>query len=57
MSIGSLIYVVIGAIVASAHHYFANADTLRPVVSAALAVVLWPLVLLGIDLHIPAGSA
>jgi hypothetical protein len=27
-------------------------STLKPLVSALLAVVLWPLLLLGIDLHI-----
>ena len=50
--IGSLIYVVIGLFVASSHHYFTHADTLKPVLSALLAVALWPLLLLGINLHI-----
>ncbi|MGI8557626.1 MAG: hypothetical protein ACR2ND_04865 [Solirubrobacteraceae bacterium] len=50
--IGSLIYVVIGVVVASSHHYFTHADTLKPIASAVLAVALWPLLLLGIDLHI-----
>jgi len=50
--IGSLIYVVIGVVVASSHHYFTHADKLRPLASAVLAVALWPLLLLGISLHI-----
>jgi len=50
--IGSLIYVVIGLIVASSHHYFTHVDKLKPLVSAVLAVALWPLLLLGISLHI-----
>jgi hypothetical protein len=50
--IGSLIYVVIGVVVASAHHYFTHVSTLKPIVSAVLAIALWPLLLLGIDLHI-----
>jgi len=50
--IGSLIYLVIGLIVASSHHYFAHADKLKPLLSAVLAVALWPLLLLGISLHI-----
>ena len=50
--IGSLIYVVIGLIVASSHHYFTHADKLKPLASAVLAVALWPLLLLGISLHI-----
>lgn len=50
--IGSLIYVIIGVVVASANHYFAHVNTLKPVISALLAIVLWPLVLLGINLHV-----
>lgn len=48
----SLIYVVVGVIVASSHHYFEHASTLKALLSALLAVVLWPLLLLGINLHI-----
>lgn len=47
-----LIYVVVGVVVASAHHYFAHAAALKPIVSAVLAVLLWPLLLLGISLHV-----
>ena len=52
ISLGAVVYLVVGAIVASSHHYFAHVNTLRQFVSAVLAVVLWPLILLGIDLHI-----
>lgn len=48
----TLVYLVTGAVVASTHHYYENANTARAVGSAALAVALWPLLLLGIDLHI-----
>ena len=48
----SLVYLVVGVIVASSHHYFAHVTTLKPLLSAVLAVLLWPLLLLGIDLHI-----
>jgi hypothetical protein len=48
----SLVYVVVGVFVASAHHYFTHAGTLKPLLSALLAIVLWPLLLLGINLHI-----
>jgi hypothetical protein len=48
----SLVYVVVGIFVASSHHYFAHVTTLTPLVSAVLAVLLWPLLLVGIDLHI-----
>jgi hypothetical protein len=47
-----LIYLIAGVLVAAAHHYFRNLHTIRLVASALLAVVLWPLVLLGVDLHI-----
>ncbi|MGI8630789.1 MAG: hypothetical protein ACR2LV_11590 [Solirubrobacteraceae bacterium] len=50
--IGSLLYIIIGVLVGSAHHYFAHVDTIKPIVSALLAIVLWPLLLLGVDLHI-----
>ena len=36
----------------STHNYFQNVHTLKTVVSAILAVVLWPLLYLGISLHV-----
>jgi hypothetical protein len=45
-------YVIVGLIVASAHHYFAHLDGIKPIASAVLAVLLWPLVLFGVSLHI-----
>ena len=47
-----VIYLVVGVIVAESHHYFENIHGLKGVVSAVLAIVLWPLILLGINLHI-----
>lgn len=47
-----LIWLVVGVIVAATHHYFEHVDSLRTVGSAILAVLLWPLLFLGIDLHI-----
>ena len=47
-----LVWLVVGVIVAATHHYFEHVDTPRLVGSAILAVLLWPLVFLGIDLHI-----
>ncbi len=47
-----IIWLVIGVAVAASNDYFEKLDTLRLIVSAVLAVLLWPLVLLGIDLHI-----
>ena len=47
-----VVYIVIGVAVAASNDYFERLNTLRQVLSALLAVALWPLVLLGIDLHI-----
>jgi len=47
-----LVYLVVGLLVASQHSYLSNLTTIRTVLSAVLAVVLWPLVLLGVNLTI-----
>jgi hypothetical protein len=47
-----IVYLVIGLIVAVRYDYLETLETLRQVLSALLAIVLWPLLLLGIDLHI-----
>jgi hypothetical protein len=47
-----LVYLVVGVAVAASYDYFERLNTLRRVLSAVLAVLLWPLLLLGIDLHI-----
>jgi hypothetical protein len=52
ISLGTIIWLVIGVLVASAHHYLAHVATLKAVVSAGLAIILWPLLLLGINLHV-----
>jgi len=48
----ALIWIGIGIAVAATHHYFNHLSTWRQILSALLAILLWPLVLLGIDLHI-----
>ena len=47
-----LIYVAIGVVVAWDHNYFDHFHTWRQVLSAFLAVLLWPLILLHVNLHI-----
>jgi hypothetical protein len=47
-----VIYLVAGGIVSATHHYWQNLHTLKAIVSAILAVLLWPLILVGINLHI-----
>ena len=46
------VYLLVGAVVASDHHYLRHLHAVRPIVSAVLAVVLWPLVIAGADLHL-----
>jgi hypothetical protein len=50
--LGTVIWVIVGVIVAASHHYLANINTIRTVISALLAILLWPLLLLGINLHV-----
>jgi hypothetical protein len=55
MRINSLlgfVYLLVGIIVAATHNYFEHLRTVKALVSAALAVILWPLVLLSVNLHI-----
>ena len=52
ISAAGVIYLIVGAIVAATHNYFDHVNTLKAVLSAVLAVVLWPLILLGINLHV-----
>jgi uncharacterized membrane-anchored protein len=48
----ALAYVVAGALIAATHHYYAHLHTARTIGSAVLAILLWPLIFLGINLHI-----
>jgi Na+/H+-dicarboxylate symporter len=47
-----LIYIGVGIAIAWTHDYFNHLGTWRQILSALLAMLLWPLVLLGISLHI-----
>ena len=47
-----LAYVVVGLVVAHSHNYLHNLRHAEPIISAVLAVMLWPLLLVGINLHI-----
>jgi ABC-type anion transport system duplicated permease subunit len=52
ISLAGVIYLIVGAVVAATHDYFQHLGTLKQLLSAILAVVLWPLILLGINLHV-----
>jgi hypothetical protein len=52
VSLLTLVYVGVGVAIAASHDYFDNVHGWRGVLSAIFAIFLWPLVLLGIDLHV-----
>jgi ABC-type anion transport system duplicated permease subunit len=52
VSIGFVVWIVIGVVVASNHQYLANLKTFGAVLSALLAILLWPLILLGTKITI-----
>ena len=47
-----VVYVVIGVVVAYAEDYLENVDRTKRLLSAILAVALWPLVLVGFDVQV-----
>jgi hypothetical protein len=47
-----LLYIVIGVVVAYSDDYLENLDRIRRLLSAVLAILLWPLVLLGFDVRV-----
>jgi hypothetical protein len=48
----AVLWLVAGVAVAAAYDYFDRVENGRQIASAILAVVLWPLLFLGIDLHV-----
>jgi hypothetical protein len=52
VSVGTLIWVIVGAFVAGTHHYLQDIGRLKAVIAALLAIFLWPLVLLHVNLHL-----
>ena len=52
MSIGAIVYFILGLVVAASQNYFDHLTTVGRLVSALVAVILWPLLLFGIDIRI-----
>ena len=50
MSLGAVIYIVVGVVVAAQNDFFDHFDSLEGILSAVLAVIAWPLVAL--DIHV-----
>jgi hypothetical protein len=47
-----VVYIVVGLVVAHSHHYFAHLGVAKRILAAVLGVALWPLVLVGVNLHL-----
>jgi hypothetical protein len=47
-----LIYLIVGVVVAALNDYFDNIGTLKRIIEAVIAVLIWPLILLGVDIDI-----
>ena len=52
MSIGGIVYLVLGLLVAASQNYFDHLSTVWRLLSAIIAVIIWPLLLFGIDVRI-----
>ena len=50
LSLGAVIYIVIGVVVAAQNDFFDDLGSLEAILSAVLAVLAWPLVAL--DIHV-----
>jgi hypothetical protein len=53
ISLFGLVYLAIGLVVALTHGYNSVAN-LSDILSLIIAVILWPAVLFGVNLHLPA---
>jgi hypothetical protein len=51
-SLLTLVWIVVGVIVAAGQDYFDSLDTAGRVLTAIAAVILWPLLLFGFDIQI-----
>lgn len=52
ISLGSLIYIIFGVIIAMNNGYLSDLSTWANILSAFLAIILWPLIIFGINLHL-----
>ncbi len=51
----SILYLVVGVVVAASQNYFSGISQLGDVAEAALAVLIWPVLLFGVDINISGG--
>jgi hypothetical protein len=50
-SFGAL-YLIVGIVVAAVKDYFDNLDSLKAVLELLIAILIWPLVLVGVDINL-----
>lgn len=55
-SLIGLLYLIIGIIVAADRGYLSHLSSLSSILSALLAIVLWPALFFGANLHVSLGS-
>lgn len=58
MRIGGIIfivYIVVGIIVAATQNYFSDVGRLGGILEAIIAVLVWPVLLFGVDIEIGGG--
>jgi hypothetical protein len=48
----AVLYLIVGIVVSAIYDYFDSLRTLRRVGEAVIAVLIWPLILLGIDVDL-----
>jgi hypothetical protein len=51
-----LIYIVAGVIVAATNDYFQGLGNITEILEAIVAVLAWPLILLGVDINFAGGG-
>ncbi len=51
LSLGA-IYLIVGLVVAAVNDYFDNIKTFKGVLEALIAILIWPAVLLGVDINV-----
>ena len=51
-----IIYLVIGVVVASSQNYLSDIGGIGDLINLLLAIILWPLVVLGIDFRLKIGD-
>jgi hypothetical protein len=52
VSLLGVLWIVIGLVVAATHHFFDHVGTVGGILSAIIAVLVWPLILLGVKIAI-----